>query len=93
MSACVKAETAAFMEVAEARAGSHVQLIAAKILRPRLVRRAAEKGGEILDRRDLSSLGAGRETEDRHVLDHAPAKRAPLGADGSIGHGSAPVLR
>ncbi len=64
-------------------------LVAAQILRLGLIRRAAEKGREIPYRRDVSSLGASRETADRHVLDHALAQRA----DGFIvSHGSAPFV-
>jgi hypothetical protein len=47
--------------------------MAPQILRARLVRRAAEKGREIFDRREISSLSARRETANRHVLGHAPA--------------------
>jgi hypothetical protein len=45
-----------------------VQLVAPEILAIRLIRRAAEKGREILDRMDIASL----ETTDRHIVDHAP---------------------
>ena len=38
--------------------------------------------------REVSSLGAHRETADRHVLGHATAQRA----DGSVSHGSAPCV-
>jgi len=63
-------------------------LKAPEILRRRLIRRAAEKDRESPDCRDVSSLRAGREAADRHVLDHAPAQRA----DAIVRHGSAPVL-
>ena len=60
----------------------------AQILLIRLIRRAAEKSREVPDRRELSSLRAGREAADFHVLEHAPAQRA----DGFVSHGSAPCV-
>jgi hypothetical protein len=58
------------------------------ILGTGLIRSAAEKGGKISDRANVSFLGLRRETADLHVVDHAPTQRADVG----IRHGSAPVL-
>ena len=65
-----------------------VQLEAAKILRRRGVRRAAEEGGEVPDVADVVVLRLLAEAADRHVFDHAPAQRA----DGLLAHRDAPVL-
>jgi hypothetical protein len=61
-----------------------MQLIAAQILKARLVRRCAAEGAEALDGADIAFLGPRRELADRHILDHAPTQRA----DGCLGHGS-----
>jgi hypothetical protein len=50
-----------------------VQLIAPQILGVALVGRAAEKGGKIPYRANISSLRVSGETTDRHILDHALA--------------------
>jgi len=49
-----------------------VQLEAAKILRRRGVRRAAEEGGERADVADIIGLRLLDELADRHVFDHPP---------------------
>jgi hypothetical protein len=48
----------------------------------------SEKNREIPDRRKVSSLCAGGEAADFHVLDHTLAQWA----DGFISHGSAPCV-
>jgi hypothetical protein len=65
-----------------------MMLEAPQVLLIRLVRRAAEKGREVSDRCDVSSLRASRETADLHVLDHALAQWA----DGFVSHRSAPCV-
>jgi hypothetical protein len=59
-----------------------------QILLIRLVRRAAKKGREVSDCRDVSSLRASRETADFHVPGHALAQWA----DGFVSHRSAPCV-
>ena len=59
-----------------------MQLITPQIFRVRRVRRTAEIGGKVPDRTKVTGLSLGRETTDRHILDHTSAQRA----DGCIGH-------
>jgi hypothetical protein len=59
-----------------------MQLIAAKVLGRRLVRRQAEENREVLHGADVVSLGILGEPARRHVVDHALTQRA----DGLVGH-------
>ena len=64
-----------------------MHLEGANILQAEPVRRAAEVTGKLRHRMHVGSLRGRRQIADRHVLDHAPAKRAQLG------HLIAPVSR
>ncbi len=59
-----------------------MQLIAAKVLGRRLVRRPAEESREVLHGPSVIPLGVLAEPARRHVVDHALAQ----GADGLVGH-------
>ena len=65
-------EGAVVIQVSEERSQARNREIARTRMAD-LIRRAAEKDRESPDRLDVSSLGAGGEIADRHVLDHAPA--------------------
>ncbi len=59
-----------------------MQLIPAKVLGRRLVRRPAEKSREVPHGPNVVPLGVLAEPARRHVVDHA----LPQGADGLVGH-------
>ena len=64
-----------------------MHLEGADVLQAKPVRRSAEMAGKLRHRVHVGSLRGRRQIADRHVLDHAPAKRAQLG------HLIAPVLK
>src|SRR6476619_3825325 len=51
----------------------------ADVFQAKAVRRSAEMAGKLRHRVYVGSLRGRRQIADRHVLDHAPAKRAQLG--------------
>ena len=59
----------------------------ADVFQVKAVRRSAEIAGKLRHRVHVGSLRGRRQIADRHVLDHAPTKRAQLG------HLIAPVLK
>src|SRR6476469_10324500 len=56
-----------------------MHLEGADVLKSEPLRRAAEMAGKLCHRVYVGSLRGRRQIADRHVLDHAPAKRAQLG--------------
>lgn len=64
-----------------------MHLKGADIFKAKAVRGSAEMAGKLRHRVHVGSLRGRRQIADRHVFDHAPAKRAQLG------HLSAPVPR